>query len=144
MLMGIKKSRLVSFVTCIAYIFYIIKICHHPIVHISKVRKVNNVSDCAIIAFIQSQTLQFQELQTSGCMNAQRHRHTRYLWCFISNQLMIHLSSHLALFLSLFYPVFILFCLLTSLPFPSLPVPFYLSCKIFQGQMQTNRWITFW
>lgn len=74
--MGIKKLIIVSFVTCIAYIFYIIQICHHPIVNISNVRKVNNVSDCAIIAFIQSQTLQFQEVRDiwmDECTEAQAH-----------------------------------------------------------------------
>ncbi len=74
--MGIKKLFIVSFVTCIAYIFYIIKILHHSIVNISKVSKVSNVSDCAIIAFIQSQTLQFQELTDiwmDACTEAQAH-----------------------------------------------------------------------
>lgn len=62
MLMGIEKLFIVSFVTCMAYIYYIIERHHHSIVNISKVRKVNDVSNSAIIAFIQSQIVQFQEV----------------------------------------------------------------------------------
>lgn len=64
-----------SFVTCIAYIFYIIKRCH-SIVNISKIREVNDVSDCAVIVFIRSQTLKFHEamaIWVDECTETQAH-----------------------------------------------------------------------
>lgn len=73
-LLGIEKLFIVSFVTYVANIFYNTKRCCHSIVSISKVREVRK--DCAIIAFIQPQTLQFQEvmdIRVDECTEMQAH-----------------------------------------------------------------------
>lgn len=64
-----------SFVIYIACIFYIIK-RRNSIVNVSKIMDDNDVSDCATIAFIQSQSLKFHEamaIWVDECAETQAH-----------------------------------------------------------------------